>query len=219
MGIYDDIVSESGERHLTAFNDASLRRYFDACFQAVVEHFDLYPAWVCTTCLGNATRTVEWGESPATCTACGSDRVFEIATFQGRAPRYGAAFMTALMHVMDTVFELELLRTPGNTKTHDLEASPTVAVEAKGSARQLRFPSGETKRLPRAGLLRSDTEKKAFDNARKFKMTNPDSSFFIATNALPPRLVGQRGENVDGIFDVTKIARLEAFVREIRGAM
>ena len=67
--------------------------------------------------------------------------------------------------------------------------------------------------------MRSDTEKKAFENARKYKMANPNGAFFIATNALPPRLVGHRGENVDGIFDVTKKARLESLLRETQDAV
>ena len=67
-------------------------------------------------------------------------------------------------------------------------------------------------------MMRSDTEKKAFDNARNFMGSNPTGTFFIVTNALPPRLVGHRGDNVDGIFDVTKKEQLDSFVREAKSA-
>ena len=67
-------------------------------------------------------------------------------------------------------------------------------------------------------MMRSDTEKKAFDNARNFMTSNPAGTFFVVTNALPRRLDGHRGDNVSGIFDVTKIDRLDSFIREAKAA-
>lgn len=215
---YESIVAEQYARHLSRITDETLRRFFDACFQTVVDQHNLYPAWACTSCLSAGRKTVDWGDTPDACPECSSRATYAIATFQGRAPRYGRVFTNALIHVARAGYEVRLVHTPGNTKTHDLEASPKVAIEVKGSARQLKYPDGQS-RLTRAGLLRSDTEKKAFENARKYKMANPTGAFYIATNALPPRLVGHRGENVDGIFDVTKRSRLEGLLQEVKEAV
>ena len=124
----------------------------------------------------------------------------------------------ALQHLVYTHYGLELMPTPGNTKTHDLEVTPKVAVEVKGSARRISFPDGTSHKISRPGMMRSDTEKKAFDNARNFMTSNPAGTFFIVTNALPRRLDGHRGDNVNGIFDVTKKDRLDSFIYEAKAA-
>ena len=67
-------------------------------------------------------------------------------------------------------------------------------------------------------MLRSDTIKKTFDNARTFMQSNPDGTFFVVTNALPLRLMGHRGDNVSGIFDITKKEQLDSFVRQAKAA-
>ena len=199
-------------------NNQSLNRYFEKAFQTVVDQHDLYPAWTCIKCLRNDVSTARWGDKPSKCPVCGDSATYSVATFQGRASRYGKIFVVALQHLAQSHYQLNLRDTPGNTKTHDLEVTPKVAVEAKGSARKIILPNRSTYPLSRPGMVRSDTEKKAFDNARNFMRSNPTGVFFIVTNALPPRLVGHRGDNVNGIFDVTKTDQLESFVREATDA-
>ena len=199
-------------------SNQSLSRYFDNAFQSVVVEHDLYPAWACINCLRHDVSTVRWGAKPSKCPVCGVSAAYSVATFQGRASRFGGVFVVALQHLVYTHYGLELMPTPGNTKTHDLEVTPKVAVEVKGSARRITFPDGSSYKISRPGMTRSDTEKKAFDNARNFMRSNPAGTFFIVTNALPRRLDGHRGDNVNGIFDVTKRGRLDSFVDEAKAA-
>jgi len=210
-GIYDDELRDG-------ISNKSLSRYFDKAFQTVVDQHGLYPAWACVKCLSKNLSTVRWGDKPARCPVCGDFATYSVATFQGRASRYGEVFVAALQHLAQAHYQLPLRHTPGNTKTHDLEVTPTIAIEAKGSARRIILPDRSVYPLSRPGMMRSDTEKKAFDNARNFMRSNPAGTFFIVTNALPPRLVGHRGDNVNGIFDVTKKGQLDSFVREARDA-
>ena len=199
-------------------SNQSLSRYFDKAFQSVVVEHDLYPAWACINCLRHDVSTVRWGAKPSKCPECGDSATYLIANFQGRASRFGQIFVVALQHLVQNHYKIELRLTPGNTKTHDLEFTPKVAVEAKGSARKIILPDHSTYPLSRPGMMRSDTEKKAFDNARNFMTSNPSGTFLIVTNALPRRLDGHRGDNVSGIFDVTKKDRLDSFVREAKAA-
>ena len=196
----------------------SLNRYFERAFQFVIDKYGLYPAWACINCLKNDNPTNGWGGKPTKCSKCGTKSTFLIANFQSRAPRFGKVFVVALRHLVENHYDLFLRPTPGNTKTHDLEVTPKVAIELKGSARRIVSPDGSIQRNRMAGMLRSDTDKKAFDNARTFMTSNPDGTFFILTNALPSRRVGHRGDGVAGIFDVTKKERLDSFVREARDA-
>ena len=214
-----DVVSNLYRQEFkNGINNQSLSRYFDKAFQSVIDQHSLYPAWACTSCLRDDVSTVRWGKNPSKCPVCGDADTYSIATFQSRASRFGGIFVVALQHLVYTHYGLELMPTPGNTKTHDLEVTPKVAVEVKGSARRISSPDGTSHKISRPGMMRSDTEKKAFDNARNFMTSNPAGTFFVVTNALPRRLDGHRGDNVSGIFDVTKIDRLDSFIREAKAA-
>jgi hypothetical protein len=69
--------------------------------------------------------------------------------------------------------------------------------------------------LDRPGLERSDTRKKAFENARTFRQRNPNAYFCVVSNAVPSDLVGYRNRDVNAVFDVTKLDRISALIDEI----
>lgn len=212
---YDQIALDNYNLEQGLLSNDDLRSYFDSCFDHALEQTGLYPAYGCITCAANSRAELSFGEKPKHCRTCGSDRVFQLATFQGRAPVYGSAFSSAVRLLFDLHFDIELLPTPQNTKTHDLEASPKIAIEVKGSARRIHLENGLTIALDRPGMLRSDTEKKAEANARNYKRFNSTGTFFVVTNALPDRLRGVRTDDIDGYFDLTKADRVESFAREV----
>ena len=224
---YDAIAEDGYRKFLEGFSltNQRLRGYFDYCFHNAIDDVGCYPAWACIGCMGKSTTaefgntTAEFGNPPKRCPKCGSDRVFEIATFQSRAPAVGNVFEKAVMRLLVTKFELPAVLTPGNTRTHDIEITNRVAVETKGSPRQLLNPDKTITPFTRPGLERSDTWKKAQANARNFRMRNRDAPFFIVSNAVPPNLVGYRSDDITGIFDITKADRVNAFVDEVSAAM
>ena len=178
-----------------------------------------YPAWACVTCIGGGTTTAEFGNLPRQCPVCGSRRVFEVATFQGRASIVGKVFEIAVRYLLTTKFELPAVPTPGNTNTHDVEVTSRVAIETKGSPRYVQNPDNTVTTIARPGLERSDTWKKAQANALKFRRLNRNSPFFIVSNAVPSDLVGYRSDEITGIFNVTQTNRLDSLVAEIRAAI
>ncbi|MBI2831126.1 MAG: hypothetical protein HYX79_02590 [Chloroflexi bacterium] len=64
-------------------------------------------------------------------------------------------------------------------------------------------------------MERSDTKKKAFDNARTYRQRNATGLFFVVSNAIPSDIVGYRNRDVTAVFDVTKVDRLQAMMTEI----
>lgn len=218
---YDDIAAACyrqfiGRRQLT--NDR-LRNYFDACFQEAIDAAGCYPAWACVDCISNGTTTAEFGNEPARCPTCESSRIFQIATFQGRAPAVGRAFESAVRHLLTTRFELPATPTPGNTNTHDIEITNAIAIETKGSPRRLLNPDRTVTTLNRPGLERTDTWKKAQANARNYRRNNRRNPFFIVSNAVPPALVGYRSDDITGIFSIIQASRVNALVAEINAAL
>lgn len=127
----------------------------------------------------------------------------------------GAVFESAVRVLFERKYGLELKATPQNTRTHDLEAGRSVAIEVKGSPSRIKVPNFGTHKLARAGLLRSDTLKKATANGRQYKLANPTGTFFVLTNALPPELRGIRSQDIDAYFDITKVNRVLDFVEEV----
>lgn len=218
---YDQIAEDSYDRYINnaKLDNRILRSYFDRCFDDALAFSGHYPAYGCLECTLQSTGILYLGEKSKKCDDCGSESVFQLATFQGRASVYGKVFASAVQVLFQNHFNLNLRPTPHNTKTHDLEASTRIAIEAKGSARNIKLPDGKTITIDRPGLLRSDTEKKAEANGRNYKRFNPNSKFYVVTNALPPRLRGIRSSDIDGYFDLTKADRVEALMREIRDQM
>lgn len=217
---YDEIVQTNYSplcgQQLT---NGRLQSYFNGCFQQSIDTATCYPAWACLSCMGGGTTTAEFGNLPQECPICDSRRVFEIATFQSRASIVGKVFETAVRHLLSTRFELPALPTPGNTNTHDVEVTPKIAIETKGSPRYVQNPDNTVTTIARPGLERSDTWKKAQANARNFRRHNQSVPFFVVSNAVPSNLVGYRSDDITGIFNVGQANRLLALVDEIRVAM
>lgn len=218
---YDEVAQANYSLHLgnRTLNNNALRHYFDGCFQQVIDTMACYPAWACVSCIGGRKTTAEFGNIPKQCPICGSRRVFEIATFQGRASIVGKVFESAVRYLLSTNFELPALPTPGNTNTHDVEVTPRVAIETKGSPRYVQNPDNTVTTIARPGLERSDTWKKAQANALKFRRQNRSLPFFIVSNAVPLDLVGYRSDEISGIFNITLANRLDSLVTEIRAAI
>ncbi|MXZ90176.1 MAG: hypothetical protein F4W95_02645 [Chloroflexi bacterium] len=218
---YDDIAAANyrqfiGVRSLT--NDR-LRDYFNACFQDAIDAVGCYSAWACIDCIRKGSPAAELGDKPSRCPICESDRVFEIATFQSRAPAVGNAFESAVRHLLVRRFELPAEPTPGNTRTHDIEITGRIAIETKGSPRLVHNPNGTVIQLGRPGLERTDTRKKAFDNAHTFRQRNRNAPFFIVSNAVPSDLVGYRSDDITGIFNITQASRVDSLATEINAAL
>ena len=174
------------------------------------------PVW---PALASGTATAEFGNLPQICPVCGSNRVFEVATFQSRSSIVGNVFESAVLHLLVTRFELPTASTPGNTDTHDIEVTPRVAIETKGSPRIVRNPDNTVTEIARPGLERSDTWKKAQANARNFRRRNLNTPFYIVSNAVPSDLVGYRSDDITGIFNISQVDRLNSLVAEIRAAI
>ena len=214
---FDSIAGETYSKFLGAsINNARLKDYFNTCFQASIDSYGVYQCWACTNCLRLGNKTQGWGKPPSKCPECHLPSVYEIASFQARSSVVGNAFASAFSHLMQVHYRLPLIPTPGNTRTHDFEVTADIAIEAKGSAKSFINPDGSLISLDRPGMERSDTRKKAFDNAHTYKERNPNGLFFIASNIIPSDLVGYRSHDVTGVFDVTKADRLDAMMREIQ---
>lgn len=217
---YDKVAeanySHIGGRELT---NGRLQNYFNGCFQQVIDEAACYPAWACVACIGGGTTTAEFGNIPRRCPVCDSRQVFEVATFQGRASLVGRVFESAVRYLLTTRFELPAVSTPGNTSTHDIEVTPRVAIETKGSPHHVQNPDDTVTTIPRPGLDRSDTWKKAQANARNFRQRNRDAPFYIVSNAVPSQLVGYRSDDITGIFNIAQANRLNSLVSEIRAVI
>ena len=214
---FDSIAHEAYDRTLGgSISNSQLRDYFNLCFQDSIDRYGIYQCWACINCLRQGNTTQGWGEPPPRCPRCNSKIVYEIATFQARAPVVGSAFASAFAHLMQTYFHLPLVPTPGNTRTHDFEVTSEIAIETKGSPAAIANPDGTIKHLGRPGMERSDTRKKAFENARTYRQRNATGLFFVVSNAIPSDLVGYRNRDVSAVFDVTKLDRLQTMMVEIQ---
>ncbi len=102
-----------------------------------------------------------------------------------------------------------------------LERRIVAIIETKGSADQI-ICNGEIIRLPRPGMLRTDTVKKAICNAYQVSRALPDALFFIATSHVPTtgnaycmcKLA--EGDIVDKIIDVSESDDLDEMASMIR---
>ena len=221
--LYDDIAISNFRQYIgnRALSNSRLRDYFNACFQKSIDHHRCYTVWVCVNCIDLAQNktTAGYGEIPKHCSQCLSSKIFQVATFQSRASVVGNAFESAVIHLLNLRFELPVAKTPGNTNTHDIEITGRrVAIEAKGSPREIRNPDNSVTQLDRPGLERSDTWKKAQANAKNFRSKNKETPFFIVSNAVPTELVGYRSDDITGIFNIAQSARVDSLVSEINAA-
>lgn len=95
-------------------------------------------------------------------------------------------------------------------------------IEAKGSAEELHWPSGEIQQFTRPGLRRTDTVKKAVCQAYQVKKGYPDTKFVILTTHLPKEnssgnkiLKLAEGDIIDTIINITDIEELDQFIQKI----
>lgn len=213
---FETIAIKIYKKHIKKpITNQMLRIYFNACFQDSIDYYGAYQCWTCVNCLRKGNNTQRWGEPPSKCPVCNSTAIYEIATFQARSSIVGNAFAHAFNHLMQTYYHLPLIPTPGNTRTHDYEVTPDIAIETKGSPASITNPDGSLTHLGRPGMERSDTKKKAFDNGRTYRQRNATGLFFVASNSIPSDLVGYRNRDITAIFDVTKAERLNAMMSEI----
>jgi len=212
---YNRIVKKN-EHLLSSITDKNLGEYFEACFNDVVEELGLYACWVCVECMRNKRFTYGWGKKPERCPSCNSPLTYMVATFQAWASKTGEMFEWAFYHLMVKKFHIPLVKAPKECATHDFIVPQGIGIEAKGSAAYIINPDGSVLHLSRPGLMRSDTKKKAFANAKEFKQKRLGLHFYIVSNAIPEELVGYSNRDVDGVYDVTKRRQLEELVGELR---
>ncbi len=142
--------------------------------------------------------------------------VYEVATFNARASYVGEMFQWAFWLLLKNNYRITVRPTPDTTRLYDLEIRPDVVIEAKDSPKYIINQDGTHSKLERAGMLWSDTEKKAFANAKKWSMQFPNGSFFVVTNTLPNKLSGYRNSIVKAIYDVTKKNQLESLIADLK---
>ena len=195
-------------------SNESLARFFDGCFNDVYRIVGLYKTWICVACLAVGRYNHGWGDKPAKCHIC-NNTVYEVGTFQARATYVGSVFDYGCQYILNNRYDIRTNPTSDATRLYDFEIQKDVVVECKGSPKYVVNPDGSRSNLDRAGMLRSDTEKKAFANAKKWNDRFPKGSYYILTNALPTHLRAYRNETITAILDFTKKNQVEAFVREV----
>lgn len=205
---YNSTIKKSG------ISNDSLSRYFTGCFDDTGKMLGLFKTWVCVKCLSIGKCSYGFGDKPKKCSICGN-RVYEVGTFQARASKVGSAFEYACLYLLTEHFKIQTKPTFESTKLYDFEVKPDVVIEAKGSPEYIRNPDNTKSVLGRPGMLRTDTEKKAFANAGKWRRNFPSGHFYIMTNALPDSLRAHRDDRVTGIYDVTRKSQLEDFISEL----
>lgn len=140
------------------------------------------------------------GDKPKTCHIC-DQKVYEVGTFQARASYSGAVFDYACQYILNEKYGINTNPTSDSTRLYDFEIRNDIVVESKGSPKYVLNPDGTRSDLDRAGMLRSDTEKKAFANAKKWHNRFPNGSFYVITNTLPNHLRAYRNETITAILE------------------
>ncbi len=215
---YQGIIQQNYSDYITDkdLNSANLKKYFDEGFNRTIQQYGDYICWVCVNCMALGVPSFGWGEKPQRCPQCKESKTYEVATFQGRASRMGSIFAWSFYYLMDKNFSFKIYPTPEGTNTHDFEITQAIAIETKGSPSYIINPDGTRVALGEPGLMRTDTEKKAFANAAKYRQRKPDGYFCIVTNALPKRLLRYSDRDINAIYDITKKEQLELFLRDIK---
>jgi len=205
----------------------NLKQYFDRCFVETLRHFNIFECWVCVDCLhrekeksGQSVKVgYGFGEKPAACPVCGSrDSLYQGGTFQARASKAGEAFENAFLYLAKVRWKLGLEKAPPFTQTHDFaHTGGKYVIEAKGSPETLEEPSGEPIELPRAGMSRTDTIKKAESNYKEFQRKNPGVEFYIITNVMPAdgKSKNYSSEFLSHVIDVTNPDQLTRWAERL----
>lgn len=216
---YLSIIKENFETFKgTAVSNKTLSCFFDGCFNDVCRMAGLYKTWICVSCLAEDQYNYGWGDKPRNCRIC-KKATYEVATFQARATYSGNVFDYACQYLLNEKYNIDTNPTSDSTRLYDFEIRNDIVVESKGSPKYVLNPDGTRSSLDRAGMLRSDTEKKAFANAKKWHSRFPNGSFYILTNAVPNHLRAYRNETITAIFDFTKKNQIDVFVGEVRALL
>ncbi len=153
--------------------------------------------------------------------------------YQARAEKFGEAFEACFKVIMEEFFpDIRIIPKVSLPKACMVEGGEAdfavissgrivAVIEAKGSADYI-ICNGKQIKLPRPGMLRTDTVKKAISNAYQVSKAYPDVLFFIVTSHKPTKGNAKcmcdlaEGDIVDKIVDVTNFAELEEMVKMIR---
>ena len=201
-------------------SNENLERYFIECFDDIVRLLKLYKCWTCISCLERGVCSAGPGDKSRKCPTCNDGQgIYEIANFQARASKVGAVFEYACMYLLSESFTIPVRRTSEITRVYDFEIRDDIVIEAKGSPERIINADGTKSDLSRPGLMRSDTMKKALENATQWRRRFPNGRFYIITNALPIQYKAYRDEHVSGIYDITKSDQLDNFVRDVTTAL
>ena len=200
---------------LSELSNSTLQRYFDQCFQDSIDYYSMYPSWACIQCLRQGKSIHMWGKKPPTCPYCETRNTYEVATFQARSSIVGSAFEEAVAHLLERACGIVLRPSPPKTETHDFELPQKAVFELKGSPSRVTNPDGEITKLDKPGMERSDTKRKAFDNAKTFRKANSQMPFYIISNALPQKWIAYQDQDISGIFNVTKADSLHSLVDQL----
>lgn len=217
--VYDEIATQSYNGITGDLNDEILEAYFNRCFNDTIRRFGLYPAWACMACISEGKTTAQMGKKPGRCAVCSSSSVYLIGNFQARGTRTGAAFKRAVEVLFQRRFNIDLTEVRWTPSKFDAENLMPIAVQAHGSPTSVEMPDGTLIEQGQPGLARSDTLKKARDDANSFKRRYSDGRFYVLTNETsdPPPSVALGG--VDKYVNVTRIDELKAVARELKRAM
>ncbi|RLI44811.1 hypothetical protein DRO69_06545 [Candidatus Bathyarchaeota archaeon] len=157
--------------------------------------------------------------------------------YQARAAKFGEAFEACFKIIMEKLFS-DIQLTPDVSLPKAcmvmggeadfavisggmLDRKIVAVIEAKGAADHI-ICNGKRVKLPRPGMLRTDTVKKAICNAYQISRAYPDTLFFIVTSHKPTGGNAKcmcdlaEGDIVDKIVDVTNYVELEEMVNMIR---
>jgi hypothetical protein len=159
--------------------------------------------------------------------------------YQARAEKFGETFEACFKVVMEKLFSdiplAQNVAIPEACMVDGGEADFAVVqwmpqrkiiavIEAKGSADYI-ICNGKRINLPRPGLLRTDTVKKAICNAYQISRSCPDTLFFIVTSHKPTSGNAKcmcdlaEGDIVDKIVDITNFSELQEMVDMIKERM
>jgi hypothetical protein len=201
--------------------DDSLQRYIDGCFKDLGRIFPLGRAWICLKCIGRGPRHLRldsnygWGDKPRRCTAC-QNPTYEVGLFQARSSLVGNTFEHACRHLLETKYGIKVSISGKKSRLYDLLVKNNVVIETKGGPRHVINPDGSKSKIDRIGMERSDTEKKAFENASKWRKNFPNGYFYILTNAIPRHLWEHHDEKITAIYNVTKEREMKKFADELK---
>jgi len=157
--------------------------------------------------------------------------------YQARAAKFGEAFEACFKIIMEKLFpDIPLTLNVSLPKACMvaggaadfavisgglLNRNIIAVIEAKGAADHI-ICDGKRIELPRPGMLRTDTVKKAICNAYQISRAYPDSLFFIVTSHKPTEGNAKcmcdlaEGDIVHKIVDVTNYVELEEMVKMIK---